>query len=68
MNRGWRAQQQAALIAEENTMLEAGMSPQDVRTTTAGEWKDLANSVGAYPSGELTTGQYSGVAEGVPCD
>jgi len=68
MNRGWRAQQQAELIAEEKAMFEAGMSKEDIAKATAGEWENLAKSVDAYPSGELTTGEYSGVAEGVPCD
>lgn len=68
MNRGWRAQQQRQLLADERAMIAEGMTPEDARAATMGEWEDLANSVDAYPSGKLTTGEYSGVEEGPPCD
>lgn len=55
-------------LRQEAAMRAACMRAKDIRKATMGEWRNLANSVDAYPSGDLTTGKYSGVSEGVPCD
>jgi hypothetical protein len=68
MNRGWRQEKQTQLMKEEQEMIEKVMTPQEARAATQGEWNALANSVDDYPSGQVTTGEYSGVQEGPPCD